>query len=143
MNLIPATLHIGPAIGVASADLDRKRPSLDPHQRHHPYPDRDHRQGNRHEHASPGLVLVVSHSSSSQQLLSGAFRAASLILLHVSGRCMRNSFSLGPGAHPRNLGAAVVEAVEHVREKWSAETVEYDHARNNDNSSKNSNAYSW
>jgi hypothetical protein len=45
----------------------------------------------------------------------GAFRAASLIPLHVGGRCMRNSFALAPGAHPRNLRAAIVEAVEHVR----------------------------
>ena len=39
-----------------------------------------------------------------------------------------------PGAHPRNLRAAVIEAVEHVREQWSLEVVENDHAGNNDES---------
>jgi len=39
-----------------------------------------------------------------------------------------------PGAHPRNLRATVVEAVEHVREQWSLEVVEYDHAGNQDQS---------
>ena len=44
-----------------------------------------------------------------------------------------------PGAHPRSLRATVVEAVEHVREQWSLEVVEYDRAENNDESNDESN----
>jgi hypothetical protein len=43
-----------------------------------------------------------------------------------------------PDALPRNLRPAIAEAVEHVREQWSREAVEYDHAGNNDESNDNS-----
>lgn len=43
-----------------------------------------------------------------------------------------------PSTHPRSLRPAVVEAVEHVREQWSLEVVEYDHGGNNDESNDNS-----
>ena len=42
-----------------------------------------------------------------------------------------------PGAHPRNLRAAVIEAVELVREQWSVEVVGYDQAGNNAERSDN------
>ena len=36
------------------------------------------------------------------------------------------------------LGPAVAEAVERIREQWSLELVDYDHAGNNDESKDNS-----
>jgi len=36
------------------------------------------------------------------------------------------------------LGPAVTEAVERIREQWSLELIDYDHAGNNDESKDNS-----
>jgi hypothetical protein len=53
--------------------------------------------------------------------------------LRIGSRTFGGKISIGdsPGAHPRSLRPAVAEAVEHIREKWSLEVVECDHAGNN------------
>jgi hypothetical protein len=67
-------------------------------------------------------------------------RRQTALISRIGSRTFGDKISIrdSPGARPRSLRPAVAEAVERIREQWSLELVDYDHARNDDESKDNS-----
>jgi len=94
-----------------------------------------------HDTTSCLRVLTVGFSTSDPNMpqvgspfISEQFKLGPWLAIRFRCAIPSSSWWYPPGAHPRSLRPAIVEAVEHVREQWSFEVVEYDNAANDDES---------